>query len=154
MAELERALRLDPAPPASFQLLSGVVLYTARDYDRAVARLEAARKDLPVAEAAREFLAAAYGQLGDRKQAEEQSLSLLRLFPESNLAHYRYLYDYWRDAQRERVEHCTGLPPTITLPGPGMRLLRPRLRHAECAQRAIKRATRWGLLSFMGPAHR
>ncbi len=101
LAELERALRLDPAPPASFQLLSGVVLYTARDYDRAVARLEAARKDLPVAEAAREFLAAAYGQLGDRKQAEEQSLSLLRLFPESNLAHYRYLYDYWRDAQRE-----------------------------------------------------
>ena len=36
VAEMNKALRLDPAPPASFQLLAGVVFYTARDYARAI----------------------------------------------------------------------------------------------------------------------
>ena len=100
VAELEKALRLDPTPPASFQLLAGVVFYTARDYERAIPQLEAARDALPNAEPAREYLAAAYAERGDQERAEKEVLSLLRMFPESNLTYYSYLYDYWRDDDR------------------------------------------------------
>ncbi len=48
VAELEKALRLDPAPPPSFQLLAGVVLYTARENERAIPLLEAAREPCPM----------------------------------------------------------------------------------------------------------
>ena len=105
VAEMEKALRLDPTPPASFQLLAGIVFYTARDYERAIPLLEAARDALPNAEPAREYLAAAYAYRGDQAEAELEAVNLLRLFPASNLTYYGYLYDYWRD--EDRRHHLT-----------------------------------------------
>ena len=108
VAEIEKALRLDPAPPASFQLLAGVVFYTARNYEGAIPLLEAARDALPSAEPAHEYLAAAYAYRGQQVPAELEALSLLRLFPASNLAYYGYLYHYWRE--EDRRHHLEGLP--------------------------------------------
>ena len=107
VAEMKKALRLDPAPPASFQLLAGVVFYMAQDYERAIPLLEAARDALPSAEPAHEYLAAAYAYRGQQIPAELEALSLLRLFPASNLAYYGYLYHYWRD--EDRRHHLAGL---------------------------------------------
>jgi adenylate cyclase len=107
VAEMNKALRLDPAPPASFQLLAGVVFYTARDYERAIPLLETARDALPNAEPAHEYLAAAYAHGGKQVGAELAALHLLRLFPASNLAYYGYLYHYWRD--EDRRHHLAGL---------------------------------------------
>jgi adenylate cyclase len=69
--------------------------------------LEAARDALPVAEPAREYLAAAYAYRGDQRLAKREASSLLRLFPASNLTYYGYLYDYWREEDRRR--HLEGL---------------------------------------------
>ena len=97
IAEMEKALRLDPTPPPSFQLLAGIVFYTARDNERAIPLMEAARDALPNAEPAREYLAAAYVDRGDRTPAARETAKLLELFPDTNLTYYSYLYDYWRE---------------------------------------------------------
>ena len=107
VTELEKALRFDPAPPPSFQLMAGVVLYTARENERAIPLLEAARDGLPNAEPAREYLAAAYAHRGDRERAEHEAAKLRLLFPDCNLTYYDYLYDYWRE--EDRRYHLTGL---------------------------------------------
>jgi len=94
---MERALRLDPSPPPSFQLLAGIVFYTARDNERAIPLMEAAREALPNAEPVREDLAAAYITKGDRLHGTQEAAKLLKLFPDTNLTYYSYLYDYWRE---------------------------------------------------------
>ncbi|MDB5523107.1 MAG: adenylate cyclase protein [Rhizobium sp.] len=106
-AEIERALRLDPTPSPSFRLLAGIVFYTARNNSRAIPLLEEARDALPNAEAAREYLTAAYSFAGDQVRDAEERTRLLALFPESNLTYYSYLYDYWRDDDLKH--HLTGL---------------------------------------------
>jgi adenylate cyclase len=100
-------LRLDPAPAPSFQLLAGVVLYTARQNDRAIPTIEAARDGLPNAEPAHEYLAAAYAHQGDQEHAQREAAKLLELFPDSNLTYYSYLYDYWFNDDLSR--HLAGL---------------------------------------------
>ena len=95
ITEINRALRLDPSPSASFQLLAGIVLYIARDFARAIPFIEAARDALPLAEPAREYLTAAYSLEGNLSGSIAEKDNLLKLFPESNLSYYSYLYDYW-----------------------------------------------------------
>lgn len=95
LAELEKALRLDPEPPPAFQILAGIVLYTSGDYERAMPLLAAAGKALPLAEPPHEFLAAAAAHAGDPARAEQEIAHLLKLFPEANLSYFRGLYDYW-----------------------------------------------------------
>jgi adenylate cyclase len=97
VTEMERALRLDPSPPPSFQLLAGIVFYTARENERAIPLMEAARDALPRAEPAREYLTAAYIHQGDHAHGVQEKAKLMELFPDSNLTYYTYLYDYWRD---------------------------------------------------------
>lgn len=96
IADLDHALRLDPSPPENFRLLAGIVFYAARENDKAIPLLKAARDALPNSEHAREFLAAAYVSEGDEAAATEEIEALRSLFPEANLAYYGYLYDYWR----------------------------------------------------------
>jgi adenylate cyclase len=96
VSEMEKALRFDPSPSPGFQLLAGIVFYIVGDEDRAISLMEAARDALPNAEAAREFLTAAYAGDGDQTRSLKEKMKLLQLFPESNLAYYGYLYDYWR----------------------------------------------------------
>ncbi len=105
--EIDKALRLDPAPSANFQLLAGVTLYTARENERAIELLELARKALPENEPLAEYLAAAYGHQGDLEKAASAAAELLKLFPDSNLTYYGYLYDYWREG--DRAYHVAGL---------------------------------------------
>ncbi|WP_312365071.1 tetratricopeptide repeat protein [Ensifer sp.] len=107
IADLERALRLDPSPSPSLRLLAGIVYYTARDNDRAIPLIAVAGEALPNAEAAREYLAAAYAQRGDRARAVAEGEKLLKLFPDTNLTYYSYLYDYWREEDLNR--HLYGL---------------------------------------------
>jgi adenylate cyclase len=95
VSAIEMALRLDPSPAPGFKLLAGIVFYTARAYRRAIPLIEAALTNLPKTEPAREYLAAAYANIGDQSRAQEEAMKLLALFPESNLSYYRYLYDYW-----------------------------------------------------------
>ncbi|MBB3409459.1 adenylate cyclase [Rhizobium sp. BK316] len=96
ISEIEKALRFDPSPSPGFQLLAGIVFYIVGDEDRAISLMEAARDALPKAEAAREFLTAAYIDDGDKTRSLQEKTKLLELFPESNLNYYGYLYDYWR----------------------------------------------------------
>jgi adenylate cyclase len=107
VTEMDKALRLDPSPPPSFQLLAGVVFYTAHENERAIPLIEAARDALPNVEPAREYLAAAYVDHGDQTRGEQEATELLKLFPDSNLAYYGYLYDYWR--QDDLSHHLIGL---------------------------------------------
>ena len=107
ITEMERALRLDPTPSPSFKLLAGIVFYTARDNGRAIPLLEQARDALPDAEAAREYLTAAYGAEGDHIRDAKEKAKLLLLFPESNITYYSYLYDYWRGDDLKH--HLAGL---------------------------------------------
>ncbi len=107
LAGLEKALRLDPAPPSSLRLLAGVIFYIAEDYDRALPLLEAARDGLPMAEPAREYLAATYAYAEEGAEAKLEVAALRELFPETNLEHYRSLYGYWRRADLDH--HLEGL---------------------------------------------
>ncbi|WVT72893.1 adenylate/guanylate cyclase domain-containing protein [Sinorhizobium chiapasense] len=105
--DIDRALRLDPSPSSSLQLLAGIVYYTARRLDRAIPLIEAASEALPKVEAAREYLASAYAQRGDQQGAAAEAAELLKLFPDTNLTYYGYLYDYWREEDLYR--HLFGL---------------------------------------------
>lgn len=107
LAGLEKALRLEPAPPPSFRLLAGVVFYIAEDYERALPLLEAARDGLPMAEPAREYLAAAYAYADEQAKAKQEVAGLKELYPETNLEHYRSLYGYWRKGDLDH--HLEGL---------------------------------------------
>jgi adenylate cyclase len=107
ISEIEAALRLDPSPAPSFQLLAGIVFYTARDNERAIPLMEAARIALPNAEPVREYLAAAYTIRGNRVRGAEEAAKLLKLFPDSNLTYYGYLYDYWH--AEDLQHHLDGL---------------------------------------------
>ena len=107
LAELDKALRLDPAPPPAFQVLAGVVLYSAHEYARAMPLLKAAVEALPRAEPAHEYLAAAAAYDDKMARAEEEIAHLMRLFPEANLNYYRTLYNYWRAEDLEH--HIEGL---------------------------------------------
>jgi len=102
IASIETALRLDPSPAPHFQLLAGIVLYSARDDERAIPLIETALASLQKTEPAHEYLAAAYANVGDRSRAATEAAKLLELFPESNLNYYRYLYDYWQSDDRDR----------------------------------------------------
>jgi len=113
MTTIEKALRLNPSPPPNFQLLAGVVFYLARDGERAVSLLEAAADKLPNVEPAREYLAAAYARRNDKQRGRQEAAALLKLFPETNLTYYSYLYDYWRDDDRRyhlQALHAVGIP--------------------------------------------
>ncbi|CAN7257540.1 tetratricopeptide repeat protein [Ensifer sp. ENS07] len=105
--DIERALRLDPSPSSSLQLLSGIVYYTTRHLEKAIPLIEAAGASLPKAEAVREYLASAYAQRGDQQSAAAEADELLKLFPDTNLSYYGYLYDYWREEDLYR--HLFGL---------------------------------------------
>lgn len=105
--DIERALRLDPSPSSSLQLLAGIVYYTARRLEKAIPLIEAARETLPKAEAVKEYLASAYAQRGDQQSAATVAAELLKLFPDTNLTYYGYLYDYWREEDLYR--HLFGL---------------------------------------------
>ncbi len=105
--EIGKAIRFDPAPAASFQLLAGVTLYTARDDERAIVLLEAARERMPNNEAVSEYLAAAYAHQNELEKAARSAVELQKLFPDSNLTYYGYLYDYWRE--EDRLRHLDGL---------------------------------------------
>lgn len=105
--DIERALRLDPSPSSSLQLLAGIVYYTARRLEKAIPLIEAARETLPKAEAVKEYLASAYAQRGDQQSAAAVAAELLKLFPDTNLTYYSYLYDYWREEDLYR--HLFGL---------------------------------------------
>ncbi|WP_327209049.1 adenylate/guanylate cyclase domain-containing protein [Rhizobium leguminosarum] len=102
VTEMEKALRLDPSPASSFQLLPGIVFYTAGDDRRAISLIEPTIDGLPKVEPAREYLAAAYADQGNETKAAAETAKLLELFPESNLTYYGYLYDYWRDGDLQR----------------------------------------------------
>ena len=105
--DIERALRLDPSPSSSLQLLAGIVYYTTRRLEKAIPLIEAARETLPKAEAVKEYLASAYAQRGDQQSAAAVAAELLKLFPDTNLTYYSYLYDYWREEDLYR--HLFGL---------------------------------------------
>jgi adenylate cyclase len=111
--QIDTAIRLNPTPPPPLKLLAGVVLYTARQNDRAMPLLEAASDEMPNVEPAREYLAAAYIHHGDAAAGRRQLARLLGLFPEDNLTYYSYLYDYWRDDDRRyhlSALHQAGMP--------------------------------------------
>jgi adenylate cyclase len=107
LANMETALRLDPSPAPGFQLLAGIVFYIAKDNERAIPLIEGAIPQLPRTEPAREYLAAAYASSGNEARAAQEASSLLKLFPESNLTYYSYLYDYW--AQNDIDRHLAAL---------------------------------------------
>jgi adenylate cyclase len=110
---IRKALRLNPSPPPNFRLLAGVVFYMARENGEAMPLLKAAVEKLPNVEPAREYLAAAYARQGDEPNAGTQAAALLKLFPETNLTYYGYLYDYWRDDDRRyhlSALHAAGIP--------------------------------------------
>ena len=107
VTETDKALRLDPTPPPSFQLQAGIVFYTARENERAIPLILAARDALPKAEPAREYLTAAYVNQGDQARATQEKAKLIELFPDANLTYYSYLYDYWRD--EDLKYHLAGL---------------------------------------------
>jgi adenylate cyclase len=110
---IEKALRLNPSPPPNFQLLAGVVFYLARDNDRAIPLLRTAAERLPDVEPAREYLAAAYAVRGDQPNGKQQAAALLKLFPETNLTYYGYLYDYWDEDDRRyhlKALRAVGIP--------------------------------------------
>ncbi len=107
VAEMDRAMRLDPSPAPTFQLLAGIVYYSARENERAIPLIEAARDALPKVEPAREYLTAAYSRQGERTRAVQERARLDELFPDNNLTYYSYLYDYWREEDLQY--HLEGL---------------------------------------------
>ncbi|MCF3643072.1 adenylate cyclase [Rhizobium sp. TRM95111] len=102
VGEIENALRLDPTPLPAMKLLAGVVFYLSQENRRAIDLMEEAKRLLPEAEAAREYLAAAYTLDGASAKGREEASRLLALFPDSNLNYYGYLYDYWRTEDLSR----------------------------------------------------
>jgi adenylate cyclase len=99
VAAIERAQRLNPAPPPGFRLLAGMVFFIARQYDRAIAELVPVRATWPTSETAKEFLAAAYAQSGRLDLAKREAAALANYNRSSSLTVYRYLFDYFRQEQ-------------------------------------------------------
>ncbi len=123
--DIERALRLDPSPSSTLELMAGIVYYTARRLERAIPLIESAREELPKAEAVREYLISAYAQRGDQASAAAEAAELLKLFPDSNLTYYSYLYDYWREEDLHR--HLFGLRTAGIPNGPSVSLVPPAI---------------------------
>ncbi len=104
--EVEHALRLDPTPAASFQLLAGMVLYVAQENNKAIKLFDNIQQELETSETLHEYLAAAYAAAGNEVSAREEAGRLQALFPEANLTYYRHLYDYWPAQDLDRhLEH-------------------------------------------------
>jgi adenylate cyclase len=108
VAVTETGLRLNPAPPPSFQMFAGITFYTARQYDRAIEALTAVRDAFPTSETLRSHLAAAYAHQGRLDLAKVERDALLEVFPAANLSYYRLLYDYYR-RDEDRAHHIAGL---------------------------------------------
>jgi adenylate cyclase len=92
---IEGAQRLNPSPPPAFKLLAGRVFYMARQYDRAIAALEAVREAWPSVETVHEFLAASYARFGKLELARQAVAKLAKIFPGNSIAYYALLYDYY-----------------------------------------------------------
>jgi adenylate cyclase len=117
VAEVEAALRLNPKPPPGVHIISGIILYFDRQYERAISALERARADQPTSELDLEFLAASFGHLGDFDTARTMRKKLLERFPVGNLAYYRLRYQHLQ-RKRDIDHHLAGLEKAGFTPWP------------------------------------
>jgi tetratricopeptide (TPR) repeat protein len=95
----EKALRLNPRPPASVLLTAGLALFMDEQYDRAIEALEQAQDLAPGLNETSEFLAMTYAQAGRPELAKQQVEVLLQLIPRANVQFYRVKHAHHRRSQ-------------------------------------------------------
>jgi adenylate cyclase len=88
---IEEAERLSPVAPAGLRLLAGTVFFDARQYERAIAKLEPVVAKWPGTEIPREYLLAAYAMNGEVQRAKTE-FSKLPTIGQVNLTEYRLLF--------------------------------------------------------------
>ena len=110
VAITEQALRRGPSPPPGVRLLAGIVFYNARQYDRAIEEIKAVSAVWPDANAAHEYLAAAYAHLGklDLAQSEVERIPE-SVFPKQGLALARLVYGLVYSRVEDLTHHLEGL---------------------------------------------
>jgi len=99
---LQKAVRLNPLHPAWYLYGIGEAHYGARQYEQAIAPLQAAINRFPTFITPRRHLAAAYAQMGRLDEARTEIAEMRRLDPSVCLSLYRERIRYNRV---EDVEH-------------------------------------------------
>jgi len=85
LAQIEKALRLNPYPTCWYLCHLGQAQYAARDYEAATATLR--RKDTYRTNS-RKFLAATLAQLGHREEAQREAELFLIAHPHFTIGHW------------------------------------------------------------------
>ena len=85
LAEIEKALRLNPRPPCWYLCHLGQAQYAARNYEAAKATL---RRDETYRTNSRKFLAASLAQLGEREEARREAELFLIAHPHFTISHW------------------------------------------------------------------
>ena len=149
VVQVEAALRLNPKPPPGVQLIAGTVFYIDREYERAIAVLEATRPGQPTSEIALEFLAASYAHLGDLESAQTMREKLLQSFPALNLAYFRLRYQHFK-REKDLNHHLEGLKMAGFTSWPFGHHMRPEDRLRGSDMEALAFGKLWKGIHYKG----
>ena len=89
IAYARRAMRLDPRYPGDYPMVLGHLYYAARRYDDAIQYYGEAIRLNPNLQPAHRWLAAVYGEMGDKENAGKAIAEVLRISPKANIQAYR-----------------------------------------------------------------
>jgi adenylate cyclase len=125
IAWMEKALRLDPIPPALYIVVTGNAYFFAERYEDALAQFNRAleRKGEFNPKHLHSYLAATYAMLGQEEEARNHAGEVLRIDPKFSLKRYAETWgrSYKNQADIDRwifAARKAGLPETPPLPLP------------------------------------
>jgi adenylate cyclase len=100
---LQRAIRLNPMPPAFYYHFLGAGYMQARQYDKAVVTYKKALRLQPEYANCLLGLAAAYSRTGHKEKARETVAKFLTINPKFSLTHLEKVFPYKDPAARKRT---------------------------------------------------
>jgi adenylate cyclase len=103
LSPMEKALRLNPKPPAHLFLHQGVVYYTKGMFEDALSALKKGLSLSPNAIDIRLRLAACYSALGQEDEARAEVAAVLNLNPRMSVGYLSKVLPYKNQADREKI---------------------------------------------------
>lgn len=98
----KRAMRLDPHYTGDVPMVLGHTLYSARRYEEAIQAYNEAIRLNPDLQPAHRWLAAIYGELGDKENAQKAVAEVLRISPKATIRAYQDRLPYKNPVDLER----------------------------------------------------
>lgn len=117
----EKAIRLNPIPPASYLNQLGLCYAFIGEYEKAISTCKEALHKNPDDLVGRIALAIAYSSLGREEEADAEAAQVLRISPKFTVAYAEKTWPYKNQADKDLVISAlrkAGLPDTPPLPLP------------------------------------